>query len=79
MKYVQLSEAKARLGRLVEEAAAGESFILSTHNKPRARLIGLEPDHLGVCPKVGIAAGTVRIPDDFNDPLPDFEESYYQP
>ena len=43
MKFVGLSEAKAALSRLVEDAAAGEEIVISRNGVPRARLVAMSP------------------------------------
>ena len=69
MKTVNIQAAKTHLSRLVEDAAAGEEVIIAKHGKPVARIVPL-----ATVPQkrvLGRLAGKVRIPDDFDDPLPD--------
>ena len=42
MRQVQLREAKARLSALVDEAAQGETAIITRHGKPRAVIVGVD-------------------------------------
>ena len=42
MREVQLREAKARLSALVDEAAQGETAIITRHGKPRAVILGID-------------------------------------
>ena len=42
MQKIQLRDAKARLSSLVEEAANGETTIITRHGKPRAVVLGIE-------------------------------------
>ena len=42
MREVQLREAKATLSALVEEAAHGETAVITRHGKPRAVIIGVD-------------------------------------
>ena len=42
MRQVQLREAKARLSALVDEAAQGETAIITRHGKPRAVILGVD-------------------------------------
>lgn len=42
MREVQLREAKARLSALVEDAAHGQSAVITRHGKPRAVIVGIE-------------------------------------
>ena len=41
MQLVQLREAKARLSAIVENAALGESAVITRRGKPRAVIIGI--------------------------------------
>jgi prevent-host-death family protein len=69
MRTVNIHAAKTQLSRLVDAAAAGEEIIIAKSGKPVARLGPLAGPpgkrHLG------ILAGRVRIPEDFDAPLPD--------
>ncbi|MYA80550.1 MAG: type II toxin-antitoxin system Phd/YefM family antitoxin [Acidobacteriia bacterium] len=42
MREVQLCEAKAKLSALVEEAAQGETAVITRHGKPRAIILGVD-------------------------------------
>ena len=68
-RTVNIHEAKTHLSRLVEQAAAGEEIIIAKAGKPVARLVPLEarPQHK----RLGLLKGKIRVPDDFDDPLPD--------
>ena len=69
MKLVTIHAAKTHLSRLVEEAAGGEEIVIAKAGRPRARLI---PYREAVKPRVfGSMKGKLRIPDNFDDPLPD--------
>ena len=69
MTKVNIHQAKTQFSRLVELAAGGEEIIIAKSGKPVARLGPLAGPpgkrHLG------ILAGRVRIPEDFDAPLPD--------
>jgi prevent-host-death family protein len=66
-KSVNIHEAKTRLSRLVDEAAAGREVIIARAGKPVARQVALAP----VKPKqLGLLKGKLEVPDDFNAPLP---------
>lgn len=69
MKQVNLYEAKTKLSRLVEAAAAGEEVIIARAGKPVARLSALEKPRQER--RLGVLDGRMKIPDDFNAPLPD--------
>jgi prevent-host-death family protein len=69
MRTVNIHAAKTQLSRLVDAAAAGEEIIIAKSGKPVARLGPL----LGPRQKrrLGILAGKLRVPEDFDAPLPD--------
>ena len=69
MRTVNIHAAKTQLSRLVEAAAAGEEIIIAKSGKPMARLgplAGLQQKR-----RLGILAGKLRVPEDFDTPLPD--------
>ncbi len=69
MRTVNIHAAKTQLSRLVDDAAQGEEIIIAKSGKPLARLVPLSDPR----PKrrLGGLAGKIRIPDDFDAPLPD--------
>lgn len=68
-RTINIHEAKTHLSRIVEEVAAGEVVIIAKAGKPVARLVPLES---AVAPKrLGLLKGAIRVPSDFNAPLPD--------
>jgi len=69
MRTVNIHAAKTQLSRLVDAAAAGEEIIIARAGKPVACLGPL----LGPQPKrrLGILVGKLRVPEDFDAPLPD--------
>jgi antitoxin (DNA-binding transcriptional repressor) of toxin-antitoxin stability system len=77
VKRVNLSKAKAHLGRYVREVQAGETVILAERNIPVAELRALPTSGIGVKISVGVMDGMVEIPDDFDEPLPEFERDFY--
>ena len=69
---VNIHEAKTHLSRLLERVQAGEEITIAKAGKPIAVLRRIEtrpPDRIP-----GIDKGLVVIHDDFDDPLPEFEE-----
>jgi prevent-host-death family protein len=70
MRTVNIHAAKTHLSRLVEDAAAGEEIIIAKAGKPLARLCPL--DARPGKRKLGVLEGKLRIPDDFDAPLPDW-------
>ena len=69
MRTVNIHAAKTHLSRLVDDAAHGEEIVIAKAGKPVARLMPLAD----VRPKrrLGGLAGKVKIPEDFDAPLPD--------
>lgn len=66
---INIHEAKTHLSRIVDEVAAGSEVIIAKAGKPMARLVPLAG---AVRPKkLGLLKGQIRVPDDFNQPLPD--------
>lgn len=69
MRTVNIHAAKTQLSRLVEAAAAGEEIIIAKSGKPMARLGPLvQPQKKR---RLGVLAGKLRVPEDFDAPLPD--------
>ena len=69
MTTVNIHAAKTQLSRLLDAAAAGEEVIIARAGKPVARLIPFEQKKQPR--KLGTLAGQFKVPDDFDDPLPD--------
>ncbi len=66
---IDIREAKTRLSRLMDQAAAGQDVILARRGKPVARLSQLAPPIRKV--RFGVLKGRVRVAADFDAPLPD--------
>ncbi len=65
---VSIHEAKTHLSRLIKKIEAGEEVIITNNGKPVALL--------GAPPKLkkrvsGDMKGTLTIPDNFDEPMPD--------
>lgn len=69
MITINIHAAKTQLSRLLDAAAAGEEVVIARAGKPVARLVQYEPKKQPR--KLGTLAGQFRVPDDFDDPLPD--------
>lgn len=69
MTVVNLHAAKTHLSRLVDQAAAGEEVIIAKAGKPVAKLVPVDrPPARRV---LGRFADQLRVPDDFDAPLPE--------
>ncbi len=66
---VNIHEAKTHLSRIIDEVAAGAEVIIAKAGKPMARLVPLVSAPRPK--KLGLLKGKIKVPDDFNDPLPD--------
>jgi prevent-host-death family protein len=70
---VNIHAAKTQLSRLVDEAATGAEIVIARAGKPVARLVPLASPQPapGARRVLGALAGRLRIPADFDAPLPD--------
>ena len=66
MKIVDIDEAKTHLDRLIEEAAAGEPFVIATAGTPMVKVTAIEPPSRTGQRRLGFLKGEIRIPDDFD-------------
>lgn len=69
MQTVNLHAAKTHLSRLVDQAAAGEEIVIAKAGKPVAKLVPL--DRPRARRVLGPLEGQLRIPHDFDAPLPE--------
>jgi prevent-host-death family protein len=69
MKTVDIRTAKAHLSSLIEEAAAEEEIVIAKAGKGIARLMPLR-QATQTKRKLGVLAGQLKIPSDFDAPLP---------
>ena len=68
MRHVNMHEAKTHLSRLVDEAAAGEPFVICKAGKPMVRVTPLDSAAAEAAPlrRLGLLAGQCEVPDDFD-------------
>jgi len=71
MRVVNVHEAKTNLSALLDAVLAGEEIILARRNVAIARLV-LVADG-GPPREAGFARGQIRMTEDFDEPLADFE------
>ena len=69
---VNIHEAKTHLSKLLNRVMNGEEIIIAKAGKPVARLTAISPSPSHRTP--GSVKGQVVISDDFDAPLPEFEE-----
>jgi prevent-host-death family protein len=72
MSLVTIHEAKTHLSRLIRKVINGEEVIIAKGNKPLVKLVSLEKSK--PVRKIGLAKGLIKISNDFDKPLEDFQE-----
>jgi antitoxin (DNA-binding transcriptional repressor) of toxin-antitoxin stability system len=68
MRVISMHQAKSNLSSLVKRAAAGETLLIGAYGHAEAMLVPI--NNIQLKKKVGVLAGKLQIPDDFNNPLP---------
>ena len=68
MQVISMHQAKSNLSSLVKRAAAGETLLIGAYGHAEAMLVPINSAPLKK--KVGLLAGKLQVPDDFNLPLP---------
>jgi prevent-host-death family protein len=68
-KQVNIHAAKTGLSKLVERVVAGEEIIIARAGTPVAKLVAFRPARARR--RLGLLDGKLKIPDDFNRPLPE--------
>jgi prevent-host-death family protein len=72
-KAVNIHEAKTHLSRLIERVEAGEEITIARAGRPVAKLVAISRRTEPRVP--GSWKGKVRIAEDFDAPLPEFDEA----
>lgn len=72
MHQINLKEAETRLAELIEEVASGQEVIITRSDGALFKIVPI--GEVKAYPKFGSAKGLVKISDDFDEPLADFEE-----
>jgi len=70
-----MHEAKTQLSQLAERAARGEEIVIARNGRPVARLVPM-PVRKPI--RLGWAKGEIEIADDFDDPLPEEIQRYFE-
>jgi len=73
---VNIHEAKTQLSRLLERVARGEEIVIAKAGKPVARLVAIKGR--GVTRPLGTGKGDFVVPQNFDDPMPEFEQDFYR-
>jgi prevent-host-death family protein len=66
MKTVNIHQAKTQLSKLVEEARAGEPFIIAKAGKPAVKVTALDAPAGDQIRRLGFMSGQIALPDDFD-------------
>ena len=68
MRRVNMHEAKTHLSRLVDEAAAGDSFLICKAGKPMVRVTPIDEPCVESPPlrRLGLLQGQCFVPNDFD-------------
>lgn len=69
MKVIPMHQAKSNLSNLVKRAANGETLLIGAYVHAKAMLSPIN-NNTQLKKKVGLLAGKLIVPDDFNSPLP---------
>lgn len=69
-------EAKTHFSKLLAKVEAGEEVVIARAGKPVAKLVPVADKKIPR--RLGTAKGQIVVPDDFNDPWPEFEEEFYR-
>lgn len=69
-----MHEAKSQLSQLAERAARGEEIVIARNGRPVARLVAM-PERKQI--RLGWAKGKVQIAEDFDAPLPEEIQRYF--
>ncbi len=73
---VNIHEAKTHLSRLLEKVGQGEEVVIARSGKPVARLVAVTESPVRRRP--GSAKDTLWVADDFDDPLPEEIQKYFE-
>jgi prevent-host-death family protein len=66
MRTINIHEAKTHLSQLVEQAAAGEPFVIAKAGKPMVKVMALEAPAAGQKRRLGFLLDQFVVPDDFD-------------
>ena len=70
MNVISMHQAKSSLSQLIKKAMAGEDVYIGAYGKAEAKIIPVNTDDIPQ-KKIGVLAGKLHVPEDFDDPLPD--------
>lgn len=71
MATVTLDEIQRDFLGYLHRVQAGETLVIVQVDKPVATIKSIEMNHVQELRPFGLCAGEFRVPDDFDDPLPE--------
>jgi prevent-host-death family protein len=71
METINIHEAKTNLSRLLSRVQLGEEILISNRGVPVAKLVPVAAKTVNRLASLGMDAGQLSVPEDFNAPLPD--------
>lgn len=74
MQVIPMQQAKTHLSRLVKQAEQGETIYIGAFGHVQAVLVSpttLDANKVRPRKQIGLLAGKLHIPEDFDAPLPD--------
>lgn len=66
MQTINIHEAKTHLSKLVDIAAAGETFIIAKAGKPMVKVVPLDAPEIADIKRIGFLEGEISVPDNFD-------------
>jgi len=66
MRTYDIQAAKTHLSRLVEQAAKGESFVITKGGKPMVKVVAIDAPAPRRTKRLGFLAGQFTVPADFD-------------
>lgn len=66
MRTLNIREVQTRLSQLVDQAVAGEPFVIAKAGKPLVKVTRLDATDADQIKRLGFLVGQVQVPDDFD-------------
>ncbi|MES3023133.1 MAG: type II toxin-antitoxin system prevent-host-death family antitoxin [Pseudomonadota bacterium] len=67
MKTINFQDVETNLSQLVDQAARGESFIITKGGKPLVKVVAFDTPTSKQAKRIGFMTGQIVVPDDFNE------------
>jgi prevent-host-death family protein len=65
-RTVSISEARAQLSKLIDQASKGEPFIISKAGKPLVKVTAIDAPTPTQVQRLGFMAAQITVPEDFD-------------